>query len=335
MKFFWAVLVCTLLSAAVVLIQSFRLEHNNFDGVAASPAVIDFGTVHNVNSIQKVFNIFNGSDSEVEIVDIRPSCGCATIGLPQRTIPPHKSIPVTITLDLQGTFGAKEFAVSLITNHPATPAVRLLLSGTITVTDLAGTLPFDIGVFAPNETIDKIIPLKQTLVNPSVKITKVSNKELEQLDISVVLKDSSSSELRIHGTAPSQADEFQISATLTTDGPYWKNTTVAITGAVQSPWSIEPIVYLGFVSPSQSTKKTVKIKRQFSSSAVLIKDIGITSQKDELKKNIVRAKADEFEIELELPHSGQQGEFADTAEIRFYEDSKPIMLKTEIKASFL
>jgi hypothetical protein len=328
---------CVFIASAIVYFHFTRIPHISSDGVFVSPSEIDFGLIHNQDFVKKQFTVINGGNSPVEIIDIKFSCGCTKIDIPSRHIPPQKSIVATVEIDLNGNYGHKEFEVILITNHKATPVIRLTLIGTVSTTQLDGTIPFDIGVFAPSDMINESIVIQQKILNPHITLTKAFNNDLEQTTISIEA-DNNETKLYVRGKAPSQTGTFYLSALLTADGPFWKQTNITITGLVQSPWELDPVIYLGFISPQQQVKKTIKLKREFSHQKFQkqpIKETKIISGNDLLKKKVIYVGTDEIIFELELAHPGYKGLFTDDFEIRFVDTEKEYISRSTIKASFL
>ncbi len=89
----------------------------------------NFGTVDNQTVVEHTFVIQNTGDTTLEINNIRAACGCTVADVSTRTIPPGAEATMTARLNLQGRTGYQSKPISVHSNDPEQPVLRLNMVG--------------------------------------------------------------------------------------------------------------------------------------------------------------------------------------------------------------
>ncbi|MBI5766278.1 MAG: DUF1573 domain-containing protein [Verrucomicrobia bacterium] len=87
--------------------------------------VHDFGSVPQGEAVRHDFKLRNTGDAPLEIVDVKPACGCTTAGEWTRTIPPGATGTIPIQLETAQFASGVTKTVTVSTNDPAHPQTVL------------------------------------------------------------------------------------------------------------------------------------------------------------------------------------------------------------------
>ncbi len=94
--------------------------------------VHDFGTIDEGKVYTHDFVLKNTGDDTLKVLSVRTSCGCTATMLKSTEIAPGESQPLHVSFNSTG-YGGRRFTkvVSVITNDPDQPEVRLLIRGEV------------------------------------------------------------------------------------------------------------------------------------------------------------------------------------------------------------
>ncbi len=92
--------------------------------------VKDFGIVSKGEQIQAVFEVKNKGQANLEISQVRPTCGC-TVAEFDKTIPPGGAGKIRANVDTAAFNGPISKAVLVFTNDPATPQSNLVIKAEV------------------------------------------------------------------------------------------------------------------------------------------------------------------------------------------------------------
>lgn len=120
--------------------------------VEVSQPVIDCGQVQYRHPVSVKFEARNQSGHQIQITDVRTSCGCTAVDYPREAIAHGRTFAVTATYDARqmGTF-AKEVALYV---RGASVPVYLTLRGRVVaeVVDYTGTFPLTLGALRADKS---------------------------------------------------------------------------------------------------------------------------------------------------------------------------------------
>lgn len=159
---------CVLFSAALIW-GGFGGEAA--EATAAAPhikfaeEVFDFKTVKSGELVKHSFVFTNTGSATLNIVDVRPGCGCTTAGTWDKTVEPGKTGSIPLQFNSTG-FGGKVTKMATVTcNDPERPSIMLQITGTV-------WRPLD---FTPTMAIFNMPPEGQTNETKTIRI--VNNTE--------------------------------------------------------------------------------------------------------------------------------------------------------------
>ena len=92
--------------------------------------VKDFGTVAKGDKLDWTFTVKNTGTSDLEIINVRPSCGC-TVADFDKVIKPGQTGKVTAHVDTTNFTGPIAKAVTVETNDMQTPSAQLTIHATV------------------------------------------------------------------------------------------------------------------------------------------------------------------------------------------------------------
>ena len=98
--------------------------------VAIPEFVVDVGTIARGDSVEHSFEIRNAGDEALEIVDVKPTCGCTVVDY-DRSIAPAQSGKLVATLNTKGMRGPVAKTVRVFTNDSNNPQVDLVIKADI------------------------------------------------------------------------------------------------------------------------------------------------------------------------------------------------------------
>ncbi len=157
----------------------------------------EFGTVTVGTVVRATFVLTNAGAAPLEIVDVRPTCGCTTAGAWPRWLEPGTNATLRLQLNTADFGGPLSKAVTVTCNDPKRPTVTLLINGQV-------WKPFDVQprvvMFSPGAWSP----------NGSVRVARVVNNTEEM----ITLEEPQSSNPAFRPTfsiiTPGKVFEFQI-----------------------------------------------------------------------------------------------------------------------------
>lgn len=95
--------------------------------LVADPAEYDCGVLDGDTTVAFLFTLRNEGDENLHVSDVDPACGCTSVFLPDSTVPPGGSLPLTGTFSSRKMEGEVRKTVSLTTDDPRRPRAILLV----------------------------------------------------------------------------------------------------------------------------------------------------------------------------------------------------------------
>lgn len=91
----------------------------------------DFGKVSSTDPLRHDFIFTNVGQATLEIIEVRPSCGCTTAGTWDRTVEPGKTGKIPLQFSVAGFSGTISKPITVTCNDPSQPTVLLQLKATV------------------------------------------------------------------------------------------------------------------------------------------------------------------------------------------------------------
>ena len=274
-------------------------------GVYASPTVRNLGIVADRKEINGEYRIANTSATTVRLLKSIQSCGCTKLQLSTDELPPGGSATATLTVDLEGQFGHKEFEARIETDSAMTPVIRLGLVGDFTVTELDGATEFDLGRFPPSGVISSefaifkgsIAEAKPIACDPTtIGAVAVALTESENPSFFTV---------KLSGSAPSDTGPFQLPVDLRAEGGSWAQRRIVFRGSVVPRWTGPEVVSMGFLEQGHAVDSSVILRDSSPAPPhpALVR-AEATSSADWLKAKATIGAGGEVEVSLSANHPG-------------------------------
>lgn len=88
----------------------------------------DFGDMKDGDKKEYTFNLTNSGKSDLQIRNVRSSCGCAAVAPSKKMVAPGETVPIKVTFDSRGKRGRQNKSITVITNDPKNPTSTLRIS---------------------------------------------------------------------------------------------------------------------------------------------------------------------------------------------------------------
>jgi len=105
-------------------------EEGSLPRVVVRETIKDFGVVNRGDRITHEFQIDNAGSGELEITEVKPSCGC-TVTDYDKTVAPGTSGVIKATMDTSNLKGGVAKAVRVYTNDPINPEINLVIKANV------------------------------------------------------------------------------------------------------------------------------------------------------------------------------------------------------------
>jgi hypothetical protein len=91
----------------------------------------DFGEMKQGDKKEYTFNLTNAGKSDLQIRNVRSSCGCTAVAPSKKVVSPGETVPIKVTFDSRGKRGRQSKSITVITNDPKNPTSTLRISSNI------------------------------------------------------------------------------------------------------------------------------------------------------------------------------------------------------------
>ncbi|HSO88389.1 MAG TPA: DUF1573 domain-containing protein [Draconibacterium sp.] len=88
----------------------------------------DFGDMKQGDKKDYTFNLTNSGKSDLQIRNVRSSCGCTAVAPSKKVVAPGETVPIKVTFDSRGKRGRQSKSITVITNDPKNPTSTLRIS---------------------------------------------------------------------------------------------------------------------------------------------------------------------------------------------------------------
>ena len=93
--------------------------------------VFNYGKVTEGDKVKHVFKVSNTGKAPLEIKRVRASCGCTAVVLKEKKLAPGASTEIEATFDTSRRSGPQKKTITVQSNDPNRPVVRLRLEGVV------------------------------------------------------------------------------------------------------------------------------------------------------------------------------------------------------------
>lgn len=219
-------------SASIILFSALSTSALAAPTMVVEQPVYNFGSISEGTKIDHVFTIRNSGDSPLNILQVRPSCGCTAANVSSSTIQPGKAGEIKATFNSANFSGAMTKTIAVDTNDPKNPTSTLTMKGTVTTDVQVAPKQLNFGQIKAGSahTLSVSIenrgrkPLKITAVKTPMPQVAIKNEKQ-------VLKYGESTKIEVSVTPRSQDRILSGYLTISTDHPSRKEIMVPIYGS--------------------------------------------------------------------------------------------------------
>ncbi len=272
----------------------------------------DFGTVWAGPKLEYSFEIKNEGEKPLEIIRVKPSCGCTKAGTHPSVIEPGESGKFPFAVDSKKLRGRFSKSVLITTNDPYRPDMRLKLSGTCK--RFVDVLPANavFGKVAGDEPQERVLKITNNTEEPIA--VSVDPAEQAPFKFEMVTKtEGKEFELHIKMIPPLSSGRHIARATITTTAEGLKTIPITATATVPDRLDIQPSQLT--INPAvkgnrNPTKRPIRFTN-YGKTPVKILDATCSDPKVKVTVN-ERTPGKAYMVNVELPagfdptQSGQQ-----------------------------
>ena len=214
----------------------------------------DFGDQWAGPPLNHTFTISNRGNAPLEIIEIRPQCGCTVAGTYPKTIAPGQSGQVPFTLVTLTVYDAFSKPITLRTNDPVTPQLVLRLKGKIKrrveYTPTMATLGDVLG----DKPKESVIRIRNNTEKPLQVTMRPFNHQRLRAELSEVTPGQEYA-LKVSTVVPHQTGPISGVILLETNVPEEKLIQISVVGRVPERLDVNPttVIYGGVVTGGTAT----------------------------------------------------------------------------------
>jgi hypothetical protein len=131
----------------------------------------DFGRVVQGRNVRHDFKITNTGDAPLEIIDVKPACGCTTAGEWTRTLQPGETGTIPIQLNTAQFVTAVTKTIAVSTNDPTHPQTTLEIKAAVwTPVQISNSIVIFPAQTDPTQVISRSITIRN-LVDGDLKVS--------------------------------------------------------------------------------------------------------------------------------------------------------------------
>lgn len=209
--------------------------------IGADNETFDFGTIWTGPDLKHTFVITNTGDKELLIKDVRPSCGCTTVGEHADTVKPGEKTELTFSLKSANLSGPFTKTVTIASNDPKNANFKLTMRGEAKNRIEISPMSLAFGSVKSYEEIEKVVTLTNNTDKP-LELKLKSDKDPES-GFKFVLEEKEKGkvyELKATTTPPLKEGTRNTEVVLTTNIEEQQEITVRIGASVPPRIAVRP-----------------------------------------------------------------------------------------------
>ncbi len=261
----------------------------------------DFGQTWVGPPLKHSFKITNAGDAPLEITRVKPSCGCTIAGDYPKTLAPGASGEFPFSMASNKLRGHFEKSISISSNDPVTPELRLKLKGEVKRYVEVTPPSANFARITGQEAQERIVsltnntdaPLQLTLEQPAdakFKTELVEKTPGKQYD------------LRIAAVPPFEPGNLRSTITLKTNIPEQSEVTVDVNGIVPARLEVQPTVVLVTPGRGEETTGISRVVRFTNYGDKPVKVLEATADDPSVTVNVSERKAGEsYTVQIQMP----------------------------------
>ena len=110
-----------------------KIDQGESPSIVFEEVRFNFGEIYHADKVDHQFHFSNQGARDLEIKDVKVSCGCTTPTYSRLPIAPGEQGVIGVKYNSVGKQGAQKATIRVATNDPENPEVKLYLSGRVLV----------------------------------------------------------------------------------------------------------------------------------------------------------------------------------------------------------
>jgi hypothetical protein len=242
----------------------------------------DFGTRKETEVVEHRFVIKNEGEAPLNITRVRASCGCTATSVGEKLVPTGGVTHVEAKFTLRGRHGDQRKGITVESDDPKTPQMRLWLKGKVTTEVAFDPRYVSFGRLQKDEVAERKVKLVSRL--PDVKITEVTTPSKSF----VVTLDEGGRGITIKTVPPMKPGPVRAMISAQTDHPDKIKLSLHAVGSVVGPLTVVPREIVLRSSQTNVLRRTVLVRpgsvKTFELNAIEVPD-GVTFESKALAGN--------------------------------------------------
>lgn len=197
---------------------------------------VDLGTYPSWESRAALYTLQNTGESDLQILSVRNTCGCATLELPQKTLAPGETTTLSVSILPSSIFGSFLKATYIQTSDTTTPLTKIWVKGNATPLVRVTPTPFvSAGILRLGQEREWRFALTPNRTPLTFSMPQTTSSVPVDVEFSEPHPDGSAGALRVR--LPPQKTAAKLSITVRTTAMYGTNNvplTFGITGLIGS-----------------------------------------------------------------------------------------------------
>lgn len=288
----------------------------------------DFGPVWVGPPLKHTFKIKNEGDAELLISKVKPACGCTAAGEHPTKLAPGESGEFPFSLQsakLRGTF---EKGITISSNDPATPDLRLKLRGEVKRYVEVVPQAANFGKITSAEVLERVVNITGNMETP-LELTLKPAADAGKFKFDLVEKTPGKQyDLHVTATPPFEEGTLKTTVTLITNVEAQKEIPIEVMATVPPRIEIQPNV-ISLARPKAdappSTEATSRIIRVTNYEKNPVKVLEATCDDPAVTVSVTERKPGEaYTVQVTMPAGYQPPSEGKTVTIKTDDAKKPV-----------
>jgi len=200
----------------------------------ASADTVDLGTYPGWESRVAGYLLANSGDTDLEILDVRNSCGCATVGFTKKTLTPKEATTLNVTILPNSIFGNFQKPTYIRSSDISTPLTKVWVKGNAEpLVEVKPRAIVSAGILEEGRAGEWSFTLRPTRSPVALTEPTTTSSVPVEVSLSEAADDDGNRTLRVQMPPPATATKLNIGISMT--ATYGTNTvplSFGITGLV-------------------------------------------------------------------------------------------------------
>ncbi|MDO8632039.1 MAG: DUF1573 domain-containing protein, partial [Phycisphaerales bacterium] len=285
----------------------------------------DFGPTWVGPPLAHSFKITNGGDAPLEISRVKPSCGCTIAGNYPKTIAPGETGEFPFSLASNKLRGHFEKSITISSNDPVTPDLRLRLKGEVKRYVEVTPPSANFARITSQEPQERIVNLTNNTDNP-LKLTLEQPADSKFKAELVEKTPGKQFDLRISAVPPFEPGNLRSTITLKTNIPEQNEVTVDVNGIVPARLEVQPSVVIVNQPRGEDTTGVSRVVRFTNYGKNPVKVLEATVDDPAVTVNVSERKAGEsYTVQVQMPAGYQPPATGKSITLKTDDTEQPII----------